>query len=86
LQSDPHEFHNLAADAEHAERLAVLKARLVEWRTQTHDPLLNPANLKRLKAEIDACIIDGEARKEELHLSYPDYFLEAPASIGGTKR
>jgi N-sulfoglucosamine sulfohydrolase len=82
LKTDPYEFHNLAAEAEHAELLATLKARLAEWRIQTDDPLLNPDNLKRLKAEIDACIIDGEARKEQLQLSYPDYFFQAPALIG----
>jgi len=81
LRTDPYEFHNLAADAEHAEPLAMLKARLLEWRTQTNDPLLDPDNLKRLKAEIDACASDGEFRKERLQLSYPDYFFRMPAPI-----
>ncbi len=75
LETDPHEFRDLAAHAEHAELLATLKERLAEWRTQTNDPLLNPENLKRLKAEVDACIINGEARKDQLQLSYPDYFF-----------
>lgn len=77
LETDPHEFRNLAADAEYAEPLATLKERLVEWRTQTNDPLLNPENLRRLKAEVDACIIDGKAHKEKLQLSYLDYFFPA---------
>lgn len=77
LETDPHEFRNLAADAEYAEPLATLKERLVEWRTRTNDPLLNPENLRRLKAEVDACIINGEAHKEKLQLSYLDYFFPA---------
>ena len=56
--------------------LAALQERLAEWRTQTNDPLLNPENLKRLKAEVDACIINGEAHKNRLELSYPDYFFQ----------
>jgi hypothetical protein len=75
LKTDPYEFRNLATDPEYAESLARLKAKLSQWRTQTSDPLLKPANLKRLKAEIDACIINGEARKNQLHLSYPEYFF-----------
>ncbi len=76
LETDPYEFRDLATDAEHAELLAALKERLAEWRTQTNDPLLNPQNLKRLKAEVDACIINGEAHKDRLELSYPDYFFQ----------
>jgi N-sulfoglucosamine sulfohydrolase len=77
LETDPHEFRDLAADAEYAELLTALKERLVEWRTRTNDPLLNPENLRRLKAEVDACIINGEAHKEKLQLSYLDYFFPA---------
>lgn len=75
LQTDPHEFQNLAADAEHAAALAKLKKRLAAWRAQTNDPLLDPENLRRLKAEIDACLVKGEARKPQLTLTYPDYFF-----------
>jgi len=75
LKTDPYEFHNLATDASHADVLATLKEQLAEWRTQTNDPLLKPDNLKRLKAEVDACIVNGEAHKNLLHLSYPDYFF-----------
>lgn len=75
LNADPHEFHNLAESTDHAEVLATLKDRLAAWRRQTKDPLLKPENLKRLQAEVDACIIDGEARKDLLRLSYIDYFF-----------
>ena len=41
LQADPGEIHNLAADGRHAEALAGLRRRLVEWMDQVQDPLLN---------------------------------------------
>ncbi len=75
LQADPYEFRNLASNTEHAATLAELTTQLAAWRTRTNDPLLKPENLKRLKAEVDACIVDGEARKGQLNLTYPDYFF-----------
>ena len=75
LQADPHEFHDLVANAEYAETLAELTQELAVWRKQTNDPLLNPDNLQRLKAEIDACMIEGVASKQRLKLTYPDYFF-----------
>jgi N-sulfoglucosamine sulfohydrolase len=75
LRTDPHEFRNLADAAELAATLAELKTQLANWRTRTNDPLLNPDNLTRLKAEIDACIVDGEAEKGRLKLTYPYYFF-----------
>ena len=78
LRADPHEFRNLAADARHAAVLAELKKQLAAWRTRTSDPLLNGDNLKRLEAEIDACLVDGEADKSRLTLTYPDYFRMSP--------
>ena len=86
LEADPYEFRNLAADAGHAESLAALKERLAEWRAQTNDPLLNPENLRRLKAEVDACMINGEARKDQLQLSYPDYFFQASKAARVSRR
>jgi N-sulfoglucosamine sulfohydrolase len=84
LQTDPHEFRNLANDAQHAATLSELKTQLAHWRTRTNDPLLNPDNLTRLKAEIDACVVDGEAVKGRLILTYPDYFF-TPAPNATTK-
>ncbi|HIK93397.1 MAG TPA: DUF4976 domain-containing protein [Planctomycetes bacterium] len=75
LHSDPHEFRNLAQNSEHSVVLTELKKELAEWRKQTNDPLLIPDNLQRLKAEIDACIEDGDASKSRLTLTYPDYFF-----------
>jgi hypothetical protein len=37
-----------------------------------------------LKGEIEACIVDGEARKGRLNLTYPDYFF-ASAPKADTK-
>ena len=40
------------------------------------DPLLQPENLSRLKAEVDACFVDGTPDKSRLSLAYPDYFFD----------
>ena len=79
LQTDPHEFYNLAADATYRNTLAELQQTLMAWRTQMDDPLLEPDNLRRLKAEIDACFQDGAPQKSRLTLAYPDYFFASPA-------
>jgi len=81
LQSDPYEFHNLAADARHAETLLELQTRLAAWRAETNDPLLNPANVTRLEAQIDACIVNGGAHKSRLTLTYPDYFFAPKSNV-----
>ena len=65
---------NLAEDSQHQAAFEELKERLAKWRKETRDPLLNPENLKRLKAEIDACVEDGKPQKSKLVLNYPDYF------------
>lgn len=75
LESDPYEFHNLASDPEHSATLATLKRELDRWRRTTQDPLLDPSNLRKLKAEIDACFVGGKASKGSLSLHYPDYFF-----------
>ena len=80
LQSDPFEFRNLTGDAGHSEILAELKERLADWRKETRDPLLSADNLKRLKAEVEACFVEGSPSKDRLTLTYPDYFFEAEAS------
>ena len=37
LTADPHEQHNLAADRQHSERLATMRARLTAWMTDQND-------------------------------------------------
>lgn len=78
LQSDPFEFSNLAMVAKHAAVLSELKFRLAAWRVRTNDPLLNPKNLTRLKTEISGCIVNGKPLKQQLNLTYCDYFTTSP--------
>jgi len=74
LQNDPYEFNNLAELPEYKDQLDNLKAQLAAWRKKTKDPLLDPDNLKRLKAEVDSCWDNGEYEKKQ-HWDYPDYFF-----------
>jgi N-sulfoglucosamine sulfohydrolase len=76
LHDDPYEFCNFAQDPQHAAALAELQNQLARWRRDTDDPLLDSENLRRLKAEIDACLVDGQASKDRLSLTYPEYFFE----------
>lgn len=76
LKADPHEFNNLANDPQQARLLSDLQSRLQQWREDTNDPMLNYNNVLRLKAEVDACFVDGIPDKAKLTLSYPDYFFE----------
>jgi N-sulfoglucosamine sulfohydrolase len=73
LQADPYEFRNLTASPEHAAVFADLKQRLLTWREQTADPLLNPDNLARLKAEVYA--VSSKADAKAIAWGYPDYFF-----------
>ena len=73
LQTDPYEFRNLTASPEHAAVFADLKQRLLAWREQTQDPLLNPTNLARLKAEVYA--VKSKAEGKAIDWGYPDYFF-----------
>ncbi len=76
LEADPFEFRNLATLPEHASTLRRLSTQLQEWRQRTDDPLLNPENINRLRAEIDACYVDGSYEKKQLELTYEKYFFE----------
>lgn len=75
LKEDPYEFINLANDPAHTETQKRLQQALQDWRQQTQDPLLNQQNVLRLKAEVDACMVDGQPDKSKLTLTYPDYFF-----------
>ena len=76
LHTDPFEFKNLAESSEHKGILALLKEQLNLWRHKTKDPLLNIANVKALKREINACKINGKYKKNRLQLNYDKYFFE----------
>ena len=49
LSKDPHETVNVAGNPEVAGVLKRLKADLLKWRQNTDDPLLDPAEMQRLK-------------------------------------
>ena len=42
LEADPSQFQNLAADPAHAAALDRMKALLLDWQKETHDPYLDP--------------------------------------------
>jgi N-sulfoglucosamine sulfohydrolase len=73
LQADPYEFRNLADSLDHAAACAELKQALADWREETRDPLLDPANLERLTAEVTA--VQSKAAGKEAGWGYPDYFF-----------
>ena len=73
LTTDPHEFRNLVGSAELTAVFDDLKGQLTAWREQTEDPLLNPANLQRLKAEASSVKSKRDAKK--YRWGYPDYFF-----------
>ena len=82
LQNDPHEFVDLAADPGSATVFHRLQTELTRWRISSQDPLLDNGNLKRLKAEIDACMLNGKPEKKRLTLNYPHYFFAAGPGTG----
>lgn len=73
LQVDPYEFTDLADSKEHANVLQELQTALQQWRVETHDPLLEPANLKRLTNEVRSINKKDSGRAH--HWGYPDYFF-----------
>jgi N-sulfoglucosamine sulfohydrolase len=50
LQEDPYEWKNLADDPEHVETKARLLKALTNFRTETRDPFIEPANVKSFRA------------------------------------
>ena len=65
LAADPYEFSNIASDPAHQDAFERLKARLQQWRLQTNDPFLDPANTVRLKAEIESTFKNGNYERPE---------------------
>ncbi len=72
LSDDPYEFRNLAGDPSHSETLRTLRALLDQWRHDSHDPLMDPANLKELTKEIRA--VKTKAKAQEVTWGYPYFF------------
>jgi N-sulfoglucosamine sulfohydrolase len=73
LQADPYEFRNLAGSPAHATIQADLVRQLTTWRQETADPLLNPAHLARLTAEVTA--VKSKAAGKDIGWGYPEYFF-----------
>jgi arylsulfatase A-like enzyme len=91
LALDPFEFRNLAADPAHRGIRDDLAGRLTAWRRETADPLLDPAALARLKAEVLSQTRKQEAR--DYDWQYPRYLFGASGSgsdgggaVGSTER
>ena len=86
LAADPYEFTNLASDPAHKQTLERLKSKLQQWREETEDPFLDPANTARLKAEIEATRKNGEYERPE-GWNYAAYLAPSePASAAGVER
>jgi len=73
LQDDPYEFQNLTDSPAHVDIFADLKQRLLQWRQQTNDPLLDEAILQRLKTEVTS--LPNKATGKKYEWGYPDYFF-----------
>lgn len=73
LVDDPYEFHDLSGSADHAAVLQELQSSLRRWREESRDPLLDPANLDRLSAEVRS--IRSKDVGKDYHWGYPDYFF-----------
>jgi N-sulfoglucosamine sulfohydrolase len=74
LETDPHEFNNLAADAAYAEIKSQLLEVLTTWQMESDDPLRDPAKLALLQAE-DRAVgqTQGGQRKDDFSWQYVDY-------------
>ena len=75
LEADPYEFGDLVEDPRHAEDLHRLQRELLAWREQTHDPLLDLNNVRRLQQEVNACFTKEGPDKNRITLNYPEYFF-----------
>jgi N-sulfoglucosamine sulfohydrolase len=87
LLKDPNEFNNLAGNPKYARIQRRLEDALLEWRTHTNDPLLDPKMLKRLTSEMDR--VGGDSKLEyrkvkDFHWQYPYYLqpsMNKPADL-----
>jgi N-sulfoglucosamine sulfohydrolase len=72
LSDDPYEFKNLADDPNHSDTLGKLKTLLDQWRRDSRDPLIDPANLEKLTNEVRA--VKTKAKAQDVTWGYPYYF------------
>ncbi|MCG8451360.1 MAG: sulfatase-like hydrolase/transferase, partial [Pirellulales bacterium] len=80
LANDPHEYVNLAEDAEHGPVKERLLQELRAWQVRTRDPLIDPDKLARLTAEHDALPKPYE-RQADFSWKYPEYLH--PGDLAG---
>ncbi len=85
LAVDPHEFSNLASNPAHDDTLERLKARLQQWRVETEDPFLDPANTARLKADIEGTRENGEYVRPA-GWSYTEYLAPSNPASAASRR
>ncbi len=69
LESDPHEFTNLAGSPAHAAEQERLSGALADWRGATRDPLLDGAKMRGLIAEgmraLETGVVLGELHRKQ---------------------
>jgi len=74
LESDPYEFHDLAAKPEHSQVKEELLDTLKRWLQESGDPLSDPDKLALLLAEdTEVRSLDGAHRSPEFDWRYVDY-------------
>lgn len=64
LETDPHEFHNLAHDPAYAEVKRRLTDALAQWQRDTRDPFAREDLARRFMAEMDATAEQGRRSPE----------------------
>ena len=82
LEQDPFEFRNLAGEPDHQEVLRELRDTLLQWRQQTADPFLDPANVTRLRDEIEATRKNGQYERPD-GWEYREYLAPTVPPWGG---
>ena len=76
LQSDPHEWDNLADDPEHEATRERLIRALEEWQRRIRDPFLDPTNVKAYVTEQLANWDLGYRQQTDFRWSYLETFSE----------
>lgn len=64
LENDPFEFTNLAANPEYKEMVEKMAHQVIDWRTQTKDPFLDPAFAEAYQNEVVEMKARWEARSK----------------------
>lgn len=81
LETDPHEFNNLAADPVYADIRERLMDALKDWQQRTEDPLADPEKLRLFTEEVDQARAtypnNGYQRDPDFAWRYHDYFYPA---------